>query len=171
MKNFKITILAMLFLSLNLQGQKTPKGDYKFKIRTADKKVYFGYLTAINDSEMTLKKYRRLNVNKDNKEFTIAAKNIKTIKFRKKGKVLYSAFIGGGIGFFTGVLFGCIQSSSFFNFNKGQTIIIYGVPYAMTGFGVGAMVGIKTMTINLNRNQKRFKEEKKRLENYILKDR
>lgn len=164
-----------MFIFEHLLAQDSQKGAYVFRVKTFDKKTTKGYLTAINDYEMVLKRYRNTSFLKvENEEYTIPVKNIRTIKFRKKGKIWKSALVGSGIGFLTGGLIALVAGDdpedNFLAFTKEQKIALFGPPLAGMGFGIGALIGRRPFVIKLNKNQTKFKDEKKRLENYVLKN-
>ncbi len=138
MKTTKIliaVILSTLFCS-SLFGQRSNKNAmYKVWVRTVENEKVHGYLGAVGESTIVV-----LNLTRHKKR-TLSLEEIKTIKFRRKGKVtkgiVYGAFsglaLGGGVGFASGD----DPPPAYFSLSAGQKATILGVLAVIPGAIIG----------------------------------
>ena len=146
------------------------KSKYKFWITSFDKSTDInGYLIEVKDSAIVLSN----SMNKSESNIwskSLKVKNIKTIKYRKNGRIGKGLLIGALTGFATGASIGYIVGKS--NGNElTQTIfppVLFAVGYGSSGAIaealIGVMIGSAKIKIPINGNNNTFKMQKIKLQ-------
>ena len=110
-------------------------------------------------------------------EFQI--RNIEKIKLRKTKKVGKGILIGAVTGLVTGALIGIIDgddppcsSGSWicFRYSAEEKAVMTGVPLAVFGAGVGALIGSIKIKIPINGNSEKYRKNKTDLRRYSVKN-
>lgn len=104
-------------------------------------------------------------------EFQI--KDIETIKLRKNKKVGKSVLIGAITGLAVGGLIGLMSGDdppgTFLRYTAEEKALFLGVPLAVGGAGIGAIVGSVKIKIPINGNSDKYKNNKTNLIEYSIK--
>ena len=92
---------------------------------------------------------------------------INTIKIRRSGSVRRGALLGAISGFAAGFLIGNITTSE--DWITGPEVgVIIGVPSALAGAGLGAILGSSKITIPINGKTNSFNQNKNKLREYAI---
>ena len=112
-----------------------------------------GYLYAVNDSSLVVSSSSELLTDEFSTSLnnTIAIKNIKKIRLRKKGNVGKGYIIGTSIGIATGVLLG-VSAADGDGFSTLAAAGMLGIVGSVVGTGVGSISGSKRYTIDGNQD-------------------
>jgi hypothetical protein len=132
-----------------------------------------GVLYEVNDSSVfvsnsLLKKdysIGKYNVTK------ISFSNIDLVKTRMKNSVRRGALIGFVTGFAVGGLIGLISgddSPGILSFSAKEKALLYGIPLAVGGTGVGELIGSIKIKIPINGSMDKFNRNKSRLKKYTI---
>ena len=96
--------------------------------------------------------------------------NVKTIKFRRKGRIGRSIFHGALVGFVFGGIIGLISGDddpdAWFRLTAEEKAAIGGVTLGLIGGSAGGIVGSFKIKIPINGNQKTYESRKRELTNY-----
>lgn len=105
-------------------------------------------------------------------EFQIS--NIETIKLRKNKRIGKGILTGAITGFVTGALIGIVDgddpSGTWFALSAEEKAIIAGVPLAVCGAGIGALIGSIKIKIPINGSSEKYRKNKTDLRRYSVKN-
>ncbi len=183
MKTKLLISIVLLFGVSYLYSQET-KGKIKF-YRTWLESTYptavvEGVLYELKDSSIVLSNSANLDDYRY-KNYTITEhmiKNISSIKVRKKSNISKGMFFGGLLGFAGGMILGfSLGDDPKDHFiktgRKRKKAATKAAFYSMVGTGggmlIGAALGSMKITIPINKNVTKYRENKSRLKKYTIK--
>lgn len=172
----KKRFLAFLIIALAVSGLYAQDTAPKMEIYRTwislnnEPKVIRGSLYQVSDNAVVVSsavKNRHYSANRY--EITkLHYYTIETIQIRQSGTVRRGARLGAIAGFTVGFLIGNITTGSG-DFFTGPTVgVILGVPSAIAGAGVGAIIGSSKITIPINGNTNNFNQNKNKLREYAI---
>ncbi len=151
--------------------KRKKKKNYNVWISSIDKSSkYKGYLRGIEDSTIVLSTHTNKFHNNYRTQH-IDVNNIKTFKYRKKGKIGKSILYGALAGFTVGAVIGLSSgndTSGLQLFNAGETALIYGALLTIPGALIGGLIGVAKVKIPINGNHKTMKNQKGKLLDIML---
>jgi len=161
---FKILFITLVIFCLSHQsllGQTTQQvkknNYYKTWVTTDNSSKVKGYLSEVGDSLIIIS-------NLSNNEIkSIRLKNVKNIKFRKKGRIgkgiLYGALAGIAIGAGIGFSGGDDEDCFLFCLTAKQKAVLGGTLLSVPGALIGGIIGSARIKIPINGNTKNRKKE------------
>ena len=181
----KVTVIALIVLcSLNsLYAQDTIQKIKIHRTWISLKSEPFkikGVLYEIKDSSILVSRSVVIQ-DYSTDRFEIAKlniKNIETIKTRRKNSIGNGVLIGVVSGFVVGGLMGlidgddppCTPGSWFcWRITAGQKALMMGVPLAVCGAGIGALIGSVKVVIPINGSISNYNRNKNKLRKYSIK--
>jgi hypothetical protein len=162
---FQITIATIIIFCLCFQSglgqnsQQIREGNYyKAWVKPIDKSHQVkGCLSEIGDSMIIVTNLSNY------KNKSIELKNIKSIKFRKKGKIgkgiLFGALIGFSVGGILGLSEGDDEDCFIFCQTAEQKAGTYGILLAIPSAIIGGVIGSVRIKIPINGNSRNEKEK------------
>ncbi len=154
MKNVAFTILTILIMTASINGQEHNTSDktiklYKVWVKTNEGKLK-GFIYSADGDGIKISKTKKFET--DALVF-VASKNIKQVKFRKKGAVIKASLIGGlacaAAGYGLG-LSGGDDDSGWFSYSKEEKATVGAILFGFTGGLVGAIIGSGTVKITID---------------------
>ena len=152
------------WVSLNSEPFKIKGVLYEVK----DSSILVSRSVVIQDYSTDRFEIAKLNIN-----------NIETIKTRRKNSIGKGVLIGAVSGLVVGVLIGLIDgddppctSGSWIclRYTAGQKALMAGVPLAVSGAGIGALIGSIKVKIPINGNINNYNRNKNKLRKYTIKE-
>ncbi|MCK4407749.1 MAG: hypothetical protein KAV44_08750 [Bacteroidales bacterium] len=152
------------WVSLNSEPFKIKGVLYEVK----DSSILVSRSVVIQDYSTDSFEIAKLNIN-----------NIETIKTRRKNSIGKGVLIGAVSGLVVGVLIGLIDgddppcpSGSWIclRYTAGQKALMAGVPLAVSGAGIGALIGSIKVKIPINGNINNYNRNKNKLRKYTIKE-
>ena len=180
MKTKIVTLLGILLLfSTGLHAQKSKNKNKVHKVwvsKIDNSKIIKGLLYDVNDESLKI-------IDKHSTEISINATDIEIIKIRRKGKIGNGVLIGALSGFVTGGLIGLVSGDepdetvdygwpfgevTHEGEKAGEKALLYGIPLAFVGSGVGAIVASKKNQILINGDINNYKKHLVLLKSYSM---
>ena len=170
------TILFFAFLATGWsQNANVEKKGIPYKVwisKMDSKQILKGYLYKLSEDSITL--VRSLVADRFQYNYqTIEIENVKTIKLRKKGKIIKGLIAGGLTGFSVGGLIGLFSGDDepgFVSFKAEQKAIFLGTTVAISGMIIGGGIAeSKRIKIPINGSKSIYKEELTKLKTFLVK--
>jgi len=178
MKTKLVLLLSILLLfSIGLYAQKSKNKVYKVWVTKVDKsKIIKGLLYKANDDSLII-------IDKHSKKIRIAASKIEKIKIRRKGKIGNGVLIGALTGLVTGGLIGLVSGDepdetvdygwpfgtiTHEGEKASEKALLYGIPLAVVGSSVGAIIASKKNRITINGDIYKYKNNVEILKSFSM---